>query len=40
MRGALPDKEWKKQVKEYQNGQRTQIEINPEGWQYKPTTQK
>lgn len=34
MRGSLPDKEWKKQVTEYQNGQRTQIDINPEGWNF------
>lgn len=32
MRSSLPDKEWKKQVVEYQNGVRTEININPEGW--------
>lgn len=40
MRGALPDKEWKKQVTEYQNGQRTQIDINPDGWKLSPVLKK
>ena len=32
-RMVLPDKEWKKQVSEYYDGKRQQIDINPEGWQ-------
>jgi hypothetical protein len=32
-RMVLPDREWKKQVLEYYDGKRQQIDINPEGWQ-------
>lgn len=32
MSESLPDKEWKKQILEYQSGNRNQIEINPNGW--------
>jgi hypothetical protein len=34
MRYTLADKEWKKQILEYQEGKREIIEINPQGWQF------
>ena len=35
MRSVLPDKQWKKQIQEYQTGNKDSIEINPKGWSVK-----
>jgi len=32
LRGTLPDKKWKQQIKEYYEGKRDTIDINPDGW--------
>ena len=34
MRMILPDKQWKKQILEYYDGKRQEIDINPEGWHF------
>ena len=31
---TLPDKHWKKQIQEYYDGKRQEIDINPEGWHF------
>ena len=34
IRMNLPDKQWKKEITEYYDGKRQQIDISPDGWQF------
>jgi hypothetical protein len=40
VKSELPDKQWKKQIREFYENKRDTIDINPDGWKYVPDRSK